>query len=157
MLVLKNHKNKFGHRPYRATLNLNVSYIGASVAQSSEQATFTSEIVGSMLATDSCMTLMWKESVNALPKVVGFLRVLRFPPTGNVDRVGWDYPPNWPFHRSCAPWSDMSHKVAARGALRKPSTRSGWAASLVIQFSSQLQVWMISTPHPTYLYWCPAS
>jgi hypothetical protein len=54
------------------------------------------------------MTLMWKESVNVLPKVVGYLRVLRFPPTGNVDRVGWDYPPNWPFHRSCAPWSDMS-------------------------------------------------
>jgi hypothetical protein len=27
--------------------------------------------------------------VNALPKVVGFLRVLRFPPTGKVDRVGW--------------------------------------------------------------------
>jgi hypothetical protein len=26
--------------------------------------------------------------VNALPKVVGFLRVLRFPPTGKVDRVG---------------------------------------------------------------------
>jgi hypothetical protein len=24
----------------------------------------------------------------ALPKVVGFLRVLRFPPTGKVDRVG---------------------------------------------------------------------
>jgi hypothetical protein len=36
------------------------------------------------------MTLMWKELVNALPKVVGFLWVLRFPPTGNVDRVGWD-------------------------------------------------------------------
>jgi hypothetical protein len=36
------------------------------------------------------MTLMWKELVNALAKVVGFLRVLRFPPTGNVDRVGWD-------------------------------------------------------------------
>jgi hypothetical protein len=33
------------------------------------------------------MTPIWKESVNALPKVVGFLRVLRFPPTGNVDRV----------------------------------------------------------------------
>ena len=31
-----------------------------------------------------------KESVNALPKVVGFLLVLRFLPTGNVDRVGWD-------------------------------------------------------------------
>jgi hypothetical protein len=30
------------------------------------------------------------ESVNALPKVVGFLRVFWFPPTGNVDRVGWD-------------------------------------------------------------------
>ena len=25
--------------------------------------------------------MMWKESVNALPKVVGFLRALRFPPT----------------------------------------------------------------------------
>jgi hypothetical protein len=30
----------------------------------------------------------WKELVNALPKVVGFLWVLRFPPTGKVDRVG---------------------------------------------------------------------
>ena len=36
------------------------------------------------------MTLVRKESVNALPKVLGFLRVLQFPPTGNVDRVGWD-------------------------------------------------------------------
>ena len=27
------------------------------------------------------------KSVNALPKVVGFLRVLRFPPTGKVDRM----------------------------------------------------------------------
>ena len=24
------------------------------------------------------------------PNVVGFLWILRFPPTGNVDRVGWD-------------------------------------------------------------------
>jgi hypothetical protein len=57
------------------------------------------------------MRLMWKESVNALPKVVmGFLRVLRFPPTGNVDRVGWDYSSNWPFHRSRASWSHMSHE-----------------------------------------------
>ena len=32
--------------------------------------------------------LMLKESVNALPKNVGFLRVLRFPPTGKADRVG---------------------------------------------------------------------
>jgi hypothetical protein len=46
------------------------------------QATFTSEIVGSVLATDSC-----EESVNALPKVVGFLRVLWFPPTGKL--TGW--------------------------------------------------------------------
>jgi hypothetical protein len=38
------------------------------------------------------MTLLWKESFNALPKVVRFLRVLRFSPTGNVDRVGWDEP-----------------------------------------------------------------
>jgi hypothetical protein len=37
---------------------------------------------------DSRYGLMWKESVNALSKVVGFLRVLRFPPTGKVDRVG---------------------------------------------------------------------
>jgi hypothetical protein len=28
------------------------------------------------------------ESVNALPKVAGFLQVLRFPPTGKVDMVG---------------------------------------------------------------------
>ena len=30
----------------------------------------------------------WEEFVNTLPKVVGFLRLLRFPPTGKVDRVG---------------------------------------------------------------------
>ena len=28
-----------------------------------------------------------EEFVHALPKVVGFLRVIRFPPTGKVDRV----------------------------------------------------------------------
>ena len=49
----------------------------------SEQAPSTSEIVGSILAMVS-----FEESVNALPKVVGFLRVLWFPPTGKVDRVG---------------------------------------------------------------------
>ena len=31
-----------------------------------------------------------KKSVNALPKVVGFLRVLQFSTTGDVGRVGWD-------------------------------------------------------------------
>jgi hypothetical protein len=50
----------------------------ALVAQSSEQAPFTSEIVYEELVND------------ALPKVVDFLPVLRFPPTGNVNRVGWD-------------------------------------------------------------------
>jgi hypothetical protein len=49
----------------------------------------------------------------------------------------------WSFHHSCAPWSDMSHKVAARGALRKSSTRSDWAASFAIQLNSQLQVRLI--------------
>jgi hypothetical protein len=28
--------------------------------------------------------------VNTLSKVVGFFRVLWIPPTGNIDRVGWD-------------------------------------------------------------------
>jgi hypothetical protein len=46
-----------------------------NTAQSSQQAPFTSEIVASILAVDT-----------------GFLRVLRFPPTGNADRVGWGYP-----------------------------------------------------------------
>jgi hypothetical protein len=48
------------------------------LAQSSEQASFTSEIVGE----------------SRIPKVVSFLRGLRFPHTENVDRVGWDNPPN---------------------------------------------------------------
>jgi hypothetical protein len=52
------------------------------VEQSSDQAPFTSEIVGSILDV--------KRPVNALPKGVGFLRALRFPPTKNVDSVGWD-------------------------------------------------------------------
>jgi hypothetical protein len=44
--------------------------------------------------------------------------------------------PNWPFHRSCASWSNMSHNVAVRSTLRKPSTRSGWLASFAIQLNS---------------------
>jgi hypothetical protein len=48
------------------------------VAQSLEQPAFS-------ILSDSC-----EESVNALPKFVGFLRVLRFPPTGKVDRADWD-------------------------------------------------------------------
>ena len=46
---------------------------------------FTSEFVGSILTTDSFEK---SQPVNALPKVVGFLRVLWFPPTGKVDRTG---------------------------------------------------------------------
>ena len=44
----------------------------------SKRLAFTSEIVYEELVND------------ALPKVVDFLPVLRFPPTGNVNRVGWD-------------------------------------------------------------------
>jgi hypothetical protein len=47
------------------------------------------DIVGSIPVVD-IMISMWKESVNALPKVVSFLRLLWFLPTGNVDRVSWD-------------------------------------------------------------------
>ena len=51
----------------------------ASVAKASER-TF------SMRLEPSPHTKRLK--VNALPKVVGFLRALRFPPTGKADRVG---------------------------------------------------------------------
>ena len=37
---------------------------------------------------DSSPVLVWKEYSQRFAKVVGFLRVLRFPPTGKVDRVG---------------------------------------------------------------------
>jgi hypothetical protein len=47
---------------------------------------FTSEAAGSSLSENFLNAKRVK--VNALPKVVGFLRVLRFPPTGKVDRVG---------------------------------------------------------------------
>ena len=36
----------------------------------------------------SLPALVKKELVNALPKVVGFLRVPQFLPTGKLDRVG---------------------------------------------------------------------
>jgi hypothetical protein len=107
-------------------------FVGAIVMAS----VFTSEIVGSILDADSwhvCKksqsTFYWKSWV--------FSEHSSFLPQGI-------------FHRSCAPWSDMSHKVAARGALRKPSTGSGWATSIAIQLSSQLQVKMIRTPPPTH-------
>ena len=55
------------------------------MAQSSEQAPVTSEIVGSIPTSDSCH--LREEFVNAVPTVVDFLRVLRFPPIGNVNIV----------------------------------------------------------------------
>jgi hypothetical protein len=50
-------------------LSNNVTQYGASPGQSSEHAPF-----------DSRYALMWKESVNALPKLVGFLRISDFLP-----------------------------------------------------------------------------
>ena len=58
----------------------------------SKQALSSTKIDSSILAR--LTKLMWKESVNALTKFVGFLRVLRCPPTGNVDRVGLGLAPN---------------------------------------------------------------
>ena len=54
------------------------------MAQSLGQMPFTSEVVGSILAKG----LMWRESVNAVPKVVGLLRALQPPPTGNLTGCG---------------------------------------------------------------------
>ena len=61
-----------------------VSY-GASVAKWLANLPFTSEAAGSRLEPSPHAKTV---KVNALPKVVGFPRVLRFPPTGKVDRVG---------------------------------------------------------------------
>jgi hypothetical protein len=81
-----------------------------------------------------CMTLVWQESVDAQWSTL--FRNSWFPPTGNVDRVGWDLPLyNRPFYRSCARWSDMSHKMADRGTLRKSST---WSASFANLYTCQV-------------------
>ena len=58
----------------------------ASVGQSSKRRPPTTEVMVSTLYRTSDRT--WEEFVKTLPKVVGFLRVLRFPPTGEVDMVG---------------------------------------------------------------------
>jgi hypothetical protein len=60
----------------------------------SEQASSISEIVGSILEI-----FIWKESVNVLPNVVGFRRVLQFPSTRNVEsglRLS-TFTPTWAF------------------------------------------------------------
>ena len=60
---------------------------GASVAQSSKRRPPTTEVMGSSpVYRTSDRT--WEEFVNTLPKVVSFLRVLRFPPTGE-NLTGW--------------------------------------------------------------------
>ena len=59
---------------------------GASVALSSKRRPPTTEVMGSSLYRASDRTC--EEFVNTLPKVVGFLRVLRFPPTGK-NLTGW--------------------------------------------------------------------
>ena len=66
---------------------------GASVVHWSDHSPFTSKVPSSipnkvMLMWTRTQSLCEKSIVNALPKVVGFLRVLRFPPTGKVDWVG---------------------------------------------------------------------
>ena len=51
---------------------------------------FTSKVAGSNPSSVLGPSPHVKRAqVNALRKVVGFLRVLRFPPTGKVDRVGY--------------------------------------------------------------------
>jgi hypothetical protein len=65
-------------------MNLEILFetIWTSVAQSSGEAPFTSEIVGSILALRTCV-----KRVSALLKVVCFL-LLQYSHTGKVDRVG---------------------------------------------------------------------
>jgi hypothetical protein len=57
------------------------------VALSSEQAPFTSEIVGSILAADLCKKSQ-SDSMLCTESREFSLRVLWFPPTGKVVRVG---------------------------------------------------------------------
>ena len=78
---------------WQSLLNDSVYSIGASVAKWLAHLPFTSEAAGSNLFATFSMRLepsphAKRVKVNALPKVVGFPRVLRFPPTGKVDRVG---------------------------------------------------------------------
>ena len=58
--------------------------VRALVAQSSKRRPHTTEVMGSSLYRTSDRT--WEEFFNTLPKVVGFLKVLRFPPTGKLTR-----------------------------------------------------------------------
>ena len=56
----------------------------------SKQALSSSKIVGSILATDSWNLCEKSQSTLWRKSWVFSGYSLRFPPTGNVDRVGWD-------------------------------------------------------------------
>ena len=63
-----------------------MKYVAIKLALSSKRRPPTTEVMGSSLYRASDRTC--EEFVNTLPKVVGFLRVLRFPPTGK-NLTGW--------------------------------------------------------------------
>ncbi len=70
-------------------LKISVDLYGASVAKWLDYSPFTSKVASSNPSSVLGPSPHVKRAqVNALRKVVGFLRVLRFPPTGKVDRVG---------------------------------------------------------------------
>jgi hypothetical protein len=60
-----------------------VKILGASVGQTSDKRLSPQTVGNDSLVAHSC-----EESVNALPKVVGFLRLLQFPSTGKVVSAG---------------------------------------------------------------------
>ena len=67
-----------------------LKFTGASVARWLTHLPFTFKIARSVLSEKFLEPSLHvkRVKVNALPKVVGFLRVLRFPPTWKVGRVG---------------------------------------------------------------------
>jgi hypothetical protein len=128
-----------------------VTFKRAFWAQWSGQAPFNSEIKVRLIRHSVYMN--WKESVSVLPKVAGFLRVLRIFPQGMLTKVGWERIQTNPFHRS---YMLHGQKLVirchpCRGALGKP-IRLVWirTVSFVIQLSFQLKVRMIRTPPLTY-------
>ncbi len=65
---------------------------GTSVVQSSEQARLLPLEYGKFKFSLRTHDTYVKESVNALPKVVSFLRLLQFPPAGwvGISPYNWD-------------------------------------------------------------------
>jgi hypothetical protein len=78
--------------------------------------------------------VMWKELSTLYWKLLVFLWALQVPPTW-CWQGGLGLAPDWPFHCSCALWSDMSHKP------RKPSTGTAKdAAQLTVALSCKFFV-----------------